>query len=106
MCRSFATRQPADSNGDDMEIDLREPVQLGDSTQWIRIRAASTGNPPLLLIQMGPGLPMLNEASTLGRVVPLENDFTAISWAQRVGARSLRPPAASRELSLPAMVSD
>jgi pimeloyl-ACP methyl ester carboxylesterase len=89
-----------------MEIDLREPVQLGESTQWIRIRAASTGNPPLLLVQMGPGLPMLNEAPTLGRVLSLEDDFTVIYWDQRGCGRSLRAPDASRELSLPAMVSD
>jgi hypothetical protein len=40
-----------------MEIDLLEPVQLGKSTQWIRIRAANARNPLLLLVQMGPGLP-------------------------------------------------
>ena len=44
-----------------MDIDLREPVRLGESTQWIRIRAANNRNPPLLLVQMGPGLPMINE---------------------------------------------
>jgi hypothetical protein len=44
-----------------MDIDLREPVQLGESMQWIRIRAANNRNPPLLLVQMGPGLPMINE---------------------------------------------
>ena len=37
-----------------MDIDRREPVQLGDSTQWIRIRAANARNPLLLLVQMGP----------------------------------------------------
>ena len=35
-----------------MEIDAREPVQLGDSTQWIRIRAAKAHNPLLLLVQL------------------------------------------------------
>jgi hypothetical protein len=35
-----------------MEIDRREPVRLGDSTQWIRIRAARAGNPVLLLVQI------------------------------------------------------
>jgi pimeloyl-ACP methyl ester carboxylesterase len=89
-----------------MEIDLREPVQLGESIQWIRIRAANTGNPLLLLVQMGPGLPMLNEAQTLGRVLSLEDDFTVIYWDQRGCGRSLRPANATRELSLPAMVND
>ena len=44
-----------------MNIDLREPVPLGESTQWIRIRAANNRNPPLLLVQLGPGRPMINE---------------------------------------------
>jgi hypothetical protein len=44
-----------------MDIDLPEPVRFGQSTQWIRIRAANARNPLLLLVQMGPGLPMLNE---------------------------------------------
>jgi pimeloyl-ACP methyl ester carboxylesterase len=61
-----------------MEIDRREPVQLGEGTEWIRIRAANARNPLLLLVQMGPGLPMLNEARTFGRVLSLEDDFTVV----------------------------
>ncbi len=89
-----------------MEIDRREPVQFGASTQWIRIRAASARNPPLLLVQMGPGLPMLNEARTFGRLLSLEADFTVIYWDQRGCGRSLRSTDATRDLSVPAMVSD
>jgi len=45
-----------------MNIDSLEAVQLGDATQWIRVRAEDPSNPVLLLIQQGPGLPMINEA--------------------------------------------
>jgi pimeloyl-ACP methyl ester carboxylesterase len=89
-----------------MNIDLLEPVRLGESTQWIRIRAANTSNPLLLLVQMGPGLPMINEAQTFGRLLSLEDDFTVIYWDQRGCGRSLRSPDATRDLSLQAMVSD
>jgi pimeloyl-ACP methyl ester carboxylesterase len=89
-----------------MEIDRREPVQLGGSTQWIRIRAANAGNPLLLLVQMGPGLPMINEARTFRRVLSLEDEFTVIYWDQRGCGRSLRSTDATRELSIQAMVSD
>jgi len=89
-----------------MEIDLLEPVQLGKSTQWIRIRAANAHNPLLLLVQMGPGLPMINEAGTFGRVLSLEDDFTVVYWDQRGCGRSLRSPDATRGLSVQAMVSD
>jgi len=89
-----------------MEIDRREPVQLGGSTQWIRIRAANARNPLLLLVQMGPGLPMINEARTFGRLLSLENDFTVVYWDQRGCGRSLRATDATRDLSVQAMVGD
>jgi hypothetical protein len=68
------------------------PVQLGESTQWIRIRAANANNPLLLLVQMGPGLPMINEVPAFGRALSLEDDFTVVYWDQR----GVRPLAAVR----------
>lgn len=89
-----------------MEIDRREAVQLGASTQWIRIRAVNTRNPLLLLVQMGPGLPMLNEARTFERMLSLEDNFTVVYWDQRGCGRSLRSAPATGDLSVQAMVSD
>jgi len=89
-----------------MDIDRLEPVQLGEATQWIRIRAANAANPPLLLVQMGPGLPMINEIPAFGRALSLEDDFTVIYWDQRGCGRSLRSADAARGLSLQAMVGD
>jgi pimeloyl-ACP methyl ester carboxylesterase len=89
-----------------MDIDRLEPVQLGESTQWIRIRAANAANPPLLLVQMGPGLPMINEIPAFGRALSLEDDFTVIYWDQRGCGRSLRSADATRELNLRAMAGD
>ncbi len=89
-----------------MQIDRREPMQLCESRQWIRIRAANARNPLLLLVQMGPGLPMINEARTFGRLLSLEDDFTVIYWDQRGCGRSLRSTDATRDLSVQAMVSD
>ena len=89
-----------------MEIDLREPVQLGQSTQWIRIRAANTRHPLLLLVQQGPGLPMLNEVRAFERLLSLEDDFTVIYWDQRGCGRSLRSADTTRDLSIQTMFSD
>src|SRR5262249_53325514 len=44
-------------SGEAMDIDVLEAIEMGDSTQWIRIRGADRSNPVLLLIQQGPGLP-------------------------------------------------
>ena len=89
-----------------MDIDRLEPAQLGESTQWIRIRATDARNPLLLLVQMGPGLPMINEVPAFGRALALEDDFTVVYWDQRGCGRSLRSADATREVSLPAMVGD
>ncbi len=50
-----------------LAIDTLEAIQAGGTTKWIRIRGADTSNPVLLLIQQGPGLPMINEARRIGR---------------------------------------
>ena len=55
-----------------MTIDRLDAVQLGDTTQWIRIRGEDTANPVLLLVQQGPGLPMINEVRRFERLLGLE----------------------------------
>jgi pimeloyl-ACP methyl ester carboxylesterase len=75
---------------DEMTLDGLEAVQLGETTQWIRIRGADADNPVLLLIQQGPGLPMLNEVDRFEVLLGLEQDFTVVYWDQRGCGRSLR----------------
>jgi pimeloyl-ACP methyl ester carboxylesterase len=92
--------------GTKMAIDTLESIQAGETGQWIRVRAADPSNPALLLIQQGPGLPMINEARRYGRLLGLEQDFTVIYWDQRGCGRSLRGPQATAGISLEAMVAD
>jgi pimeloyl-ACP methyl ester carboxylesterase len=66
-----------------MEIDALEQVQLGGITQWIRTRGTSAANPVLLLMQQGPGLPIINETRAWEQRLGLEKDFTVIYWDQR-----------------------
>ena len=73
-----------------MAIDALEAVTLCDSTQWIRVRGADASNPVLLLIQQGPGLPMINEVRRFERVLDLERAFTVVYWDQRGCGLSLR----------------
>ena len=89
-----------------MEIDRLEAVQLGDTTQWIRVRGADVSNPVLLLIQQGPGFPMINEARRFERLLGLERDFTVVYWDQRGCGRSLRKPNDRTDLNLERMVAD
>jgi pimeloyl-ACP methyl ester carboxylesterase len=92
--------------GTKMAIDTLESVQAGATKQWIRIRAADSSNPALLLIQQGPGLPMVNEARRYGHLLGLEQCFTVIYWDQRGCGRSLRGPQDTAGINLEAMVAD
>jgi pimeloyl-ACP methyl ester carboxylesterase len=89
-----------------MAIDSLEAVQAGGTTQWIRIRGTDAANPVLLLIQQGPGLPMINEARRFGHLLGLEQVFTVIYWDQRGCGRSLRRRTDRAGVSLEAMVAD
>ena len=85
-------------------IDRLEEVELGDTKQWIRVRSANAANPVLLLIQQGPGLPMINEVHRFERLLGLEQMFTVVSWDQAGCGRSLRDGSGRYDISLERMV--
>jgi pimeloyl-ACP methyl ester carboxylesterase len=89
-----------------MAINTLEAVQAGGSTQWIRVRGADASNPVLLLIQQGPGLPMINEARRFERLLRLEQAFTVVYWDQRGCGRSLRGQKDQADITLEGMVGD
>ena len=90
-------------------IDALEAVQLGGITQKIRIRGTDPSNPVLLLMQQGPGLPLINEAHRFAHLLGLEKDFTVVYWDQRgtgLSARPLRTSSIPFEISTARMVDD
>jgi len=89
-----------------MAVDSLEAIQSGGTTQWIRIRGADVSSPVLLLIQQGPGLPMINETRRFEHLLGLEQAFTVIYWDQRGCGRSLRTPTGRDSISLAKMASD
>jgi pimeloyl-ACP methyl ester carboxylesterase len=89
-----------------MAIDTLEAVEVGHTTQWIRIRGADVGNPVLLLIQQGPGLPMINEVRRFEHLLGLEQLFTVVYWDQRGCGRSLRRQEGQAAVNLERMVED
>src|SRR5215469_8041911 len=92
-----------------MVIDTLEGIQLGGITQWIRIRGRDASNPVLLLMQQGPGFPMINEARRVERLLGLEKAFTVVYWDQRgTGLSSPSPRAKSNrfEISVARLVDD
>jgi len=92
-----------------MDIDALEAIQLGGITQWIRVRGANASNPVLLLMQQGPGLPIINEARRLEHLLRLEEAFTVVYWDQRgtgLSSPSLRKNSSRFEISVARMVDD
>src|SRR5271155_4321743 len=89
-----------------MTINTLEAVQLGGTTQWIRVRGKDVANPVLLLIQQGPGLPMINEARRFEELLGLEESFTVVYWDQRGCGRSLRRQQDRAGLSREKLVAD
>jgi pimeloyl-ACP methyl ester carboxylesterase len=92
-----------------MKIDTLEGVQLGGITQWIRVRGADASNPLLLLMQQGPGLPIINDARRLEHLLGLEEAFTVVYWDQRgtgLSSPSLRKNSNPFEISVTRMVDD
>lgn len=89
-----------------MNVNTLEAVHLGDSTQWIRVRGEDLSNPVLLLIQQGPGLPIINEVRRFEALLGLEKCFTVIYWDQRGCGRSLRGQKGQRALTMQLMVDD
>jgi pimeloyl-ACP methyl ester carboxylesterase len=90
-------------------IDVLERVELGGITQWIRVRGTSAANPVLLLMQQGPGLPIINETRAWQRRLGLEQDFTVVYWDQRgtgLSALPLRRGQAGFEITPDLMVRD
>ena len=92
-----------------MQINTLEAVQLDGTTQWIRVRGADGSNPVLLLMQQGPGLPIINDAPRLERLLGLEKAFTVVYWDQRgtgLSSPSLRTSSNRFDISVARMVDD
>jgi proline iminopeptidase len=72
----MATRTP-------LAIDKTVTLDINGSTQHIRMCAARTGLPPMLIVQAGPGLPLRHEVAKFQRHLQLEDDFLVAYWDQR-----------------------
>jgi len=66
-----------------LAIDKTVTLNINGSRQSIRLCAARTGLPPLLVVQGGPALPLLNEVAKFQRLLNLENTFLVGYWEQR-----------------------
>ncbi len=66
-----------------MAITETVKLEINGSTQKVRMCAERTGLPPLLIVQAGPGLPLLHEVRKFQQHLRLERDFLVSYWEQR-----------------------
>jgi pimeloyl-ACP methyl ester carboxylesterase len=66
-----------------LTIDKTITLEINGSRQRVRLCAARAGLPPLLIVQAGPGLPLLHEVGKFRRLLKLESDFQVAYWEQR-----------------------
>jgi pimeloyl-ACP methyl ester carboxylesterase len=66
-----------------LAIDKTSTLEINGSLQSVRLCAARAGLPPLLIVQGGPGLPVLHEVLKFQRLLNLENAFLVAYWDQR-----------------------
>ena len=58
-------------------------LEIDGTRQTVRLRTRRPGSPPLLVVQAGPGFPLLNEVRRWDKSLGLEDDFTVAYWEQR-----------------------
>jgi proline iminopeptidase len=65
-----------------------ERFDFGGPPQWGLVRGQSRTSPVMLLVQQGPGAPMINDAPELQRLLHLEEHFRVVYWDQRGTGKS------------------
>ena len=87
-----------------LAINITTKLAINDATQQIRMCAERFGLPLILIVQAGPGLPLLHEVTKFQRRLNLEKNFTVCYWDQRGCGIALRHDATN--VSLPQQVDD
>ncbi len=66
-----------------LAIDETIALDINGSRQPVRLCATRTGLRPLVIVQHGPGVPVLHEVSKFQRRLHLEDDYLVVYWEQR-----------------------
>jgi pimeloyl-ACP methyl ester carboxylesterase len=85
-------------------IDSLESFDMDGSTQWVLLRGGPHARRVLLLVQQGPGLPLIHEARAIEQRLNLESDFVVAYWDQRGTGRSCSADPST--INLARLVSD
>jgi pimeloyl-ACP methyl ester carboxylesterase len=87
-----------------LATDKTVKLEINGSTQQVRMCAERTGLPPILIVQAGPGFPLLHEVAKFQRRLHLERDFLVSYWEQR--GCGIASQQAAKSVSLQQQVDD
>jgi pimeloyl-ACP methyl ester carboxylesterase len=73
----MTTKTPA------LAIDETIALEINGSRQRVRLCARRIGLPPVVVVQQGPGFPLLHEVAKFQRRLDLERDYLVVYWEQR-----------------------
>jgi pimeloyl-ACP methyl ester carboxylesterase len=79
-------------------------VKLGGLEQWTMIRGADVGNPLLVMLHGGPGMPETRLWRHFNSA--LEEAFTVVYWEQRGAGKSFSPRTPKETMTIGRFVSD
>jgi len=79
-------------------------MRIGGVDQWISIRGHDTGNPVLLFLHGGPGMPMMYLSHAFQR--PLEEHFVCVQWDRRGAGKSFSPATSPDSLTVRRLLDD
>jgi pimeloyl-ACP methyl ester carboxylesterase len=64
-------------------LDTTVALEINGTKQRVRLCAARSGLPPVLIVQAGPGFPVVNEVAKFQQCLQLEENFSVAYWDQR-----------------------
>ena len=66
-----------------LAVDETITLDINGSQQRVRLCATQPGLPPLLIVQHGPGVPVLHEVAKFQRRLQFERNYLVVYWEQR-----------------------
>lgn len=85
-------------------LDTTVALNINGTKQRVRLCGFRTGLPPVLIVQAGPGFPLLNEAAKFQQHLQLEQNFSVTYWDQRGCGQAA--PQDAQTVSLDTQVDD
>jgi proline iminopeptidase len=86
------------------QLDSLEAFDINGSTQWLLLRGNVRTQRVLLVLQQGPGLPLIQDARVFEQRLQFESEGVVAYWDQRGTGKSC--PADPATIHVPALVED